>query len=99
MNRFSKDLGAMDERLQAMILENIEFIFIISGVILQIVIINRWSILVVFFMGFLFYKGRRIAIKTTRNLMRLDAQGKIWFSSSFIHSSQSMSFTDLNIVE
>lgn len=80
-------MGAMDERLQAMILESIEFMFIISGVILQIVIINRWSIMVVFFMGFLFYKGRRIAIKTTRNLMRLDAQGnKFWLPSSLSHS-------------
>ncbi|XP_058801185.1 ATP-binding cassette sub-family C member 4-like isoform X2 [Phymastichus coffea] len=86
INRFSKDLSAVDERLQAMTVETIEYFFIVIGVALQIIIINEWSILVIAMMTFLFYKGRVIAIKTTRSMMRIEGQMK---SPVFSHVNSS----------
>ena len=64
----------MDERLQAMMLETIEFGFILLGVVTQIVIINTWTVMVIFLMGILYCKGRTIAIKTSRGIMRLEGK-------------------------
>jgi hypothetical protein len=56
-------------------LETIEFLFVILGVVLQILIINwKLSILIIILI-YLFWKGRVIAIKTTRSIMKLEAQG------------------------
>ncbi|KAJ8683794.1 hypothetical protein QAD02_019586 [Eretmocerus hayati] len=76
LNRFSKDLGTVDETLQALMLEFFEFTLIILGVATQIVIMNPWNITIIVFMGFLFWKMRLIVIKTTRDMMRLDGQAK-----------------------
>lgn len=84
MNRFSKDLGAVDERFQAMTVETIEYFFVVTGVALQIIIINEWSILVIAVMTILFLKGRLIAIKTTRSMMRIEGQCKKTYNYLFL---------------
>ncbi|XP_001603825.1 multidrug resistance-associated protein 4 [Nasonia vitripennis] len=86
LNRFTKDLGTVDERLQALMLEAIEFTFIILGVVFQLVFITWWLIFIIVFMGFLFWKGRVVAIKTTRDLMRLEGKAK---SPVFSHVNSS----------
>lgn len=85
LNRFTKDLGTVDERLQAMMLETIEFMFIILGVVLQIVFINHWLIFIIILMAFIFWRGRVIAIKTTRDIMRLEGKGNPRSSTTKIH--------------
>lgn len=76
MNRFSKDMGTVDETLQAIMLETIEFMFIIIGVIVQIIILNSWFLGMIIFLTFLFWKGRKIIIRTSQAMMRLDGQGE-----------------------
>ncbi|XP_011504959.1 PREDICTED: multidrug resistance-associated protein 4-like [Ceratosolen solmsi marchali] len=86
LNRFSKDLGMVDERLQAMLLETIDFFFIVLGVVIQILIINWKLIILVIILVYVFWKGRVIAIKTTRSIMKLEAQAK---SPVFSHVNSS----------
>ncbi|KAL7295676.1 hypothetical protein TKK_0011031 [Trichogramma kaykai] len=76
MNRFTKDLGTGDEKLPMMLLENLEFIFIICGIASVIVYVNPYFLVLILAMGYLLYKLRMSAVKTTRALMRIEAQRK-----------------------
>ncbi|XP_023246287.1 multidrug resistance-associated protein 4-like [Copidosoma floridanum] len=87
LNRFSKDMGSVDEKLQAMFIESAEYIFIIIGVTMQILIINKLFIVVVVLVGYLLYIGRKIVIKTTKDLMRLDGKTK---SPLFYHVNSTL---------
>ncbi|XP_023246288.1 multidrug resistance-associated protein 4-like [Copidosoma floridanum] len=87
LNRFSKDMGSVDERLRALIVEAAEYFFVIIGIITQIIIINYLSVIFVFFMGYIFYKGRTVVIKTTKDIMRLDGETK---SPVFYHVNSTL---------
>ncbi|OXU18927.1 hypothetical protein TSAR_000783 [Trichomalopsis sarcophagae] len=76
LNRFSKDTGAMDEILPATMYESIEVFSIILGVLIQVLIINWYSVLPMIFTGFLFWKIRTFYVPTAYGIKRLEGAAK-----------------------
>lgn len=76
LNRFSKDLGATDEVMPKDMLDAIQVIFNVTGVILVTTIVDPLFIAPVTVLGIVFVFVRHIYLKTSRNLKRLDGISK-----------------------
>ncbi|XP_058800144.1 ATP-binding cassette sub-family C member 4-like isoform X2 [Phymastichus coffea] len=72
LNRFSKDLGTIDESLPKAILDATQTILVTLGVIIIACTINYWFLLPVFLIGLLFYHIRGIYLKTSKDIKRLE---------------------------
>lgn len=79
LNRFSKDTGSMDEILPVTIHESIEIFSILVGVVVQIVIVNWWSITGVFLIGYLCWKLRNLYVPTAYGIKRLEGAGNYYY--------------------
>lgn len=79
LNRFSKDMGATDEFLPKAVLDATQIIFNMMGAIIVTSIVNPWFILPVAVLGLVFMGVRKVYLKTSKNLKRLD--GTSMFSS------------------
>jgi ABC-type multidrug transport system fused ATPase/permease subunit len=80
LNRFSKDTGTVDESLPNAMLITIDRIIFTIGVIIQILIINWWTIFPLLIMIYIFFKINDIYISTVQNIKRLEGNGKEFFS-------------------
>ncbi|KAL2730827.1 ATP-binding cassette sub-family C member 4-like isoform X1 [Vespula squamosa] len=87
LNRFSKDIGAVDEILPRTMIESIQIFAVMSGILIQVIIINWWTIIPVLIMGFLYWKIRNIYMATAQNLKRLEGITK---SPVFSHVNSSL---------
>ncbi|KAK2579975.1 hypothetical protein KPH14_012235 [Odynerus spinipes] len=76
LNRFSKDIGAVDETLPRTMIESIQIFAVMTGILIQVIIINWWTILPMLIMGFLYWKIRNIYLGTAQNLKRLESTTK-----------------------
>ncbi|XP_058795497.1 ATP-binding cassette subfamily C member 4-like isoform X2 [Phymastichus coffea] len=76
LNRFSKDIGTMDEILPVTMYESIEVFCIIVGIIVQNIIVNWWSILPMIVTGFLYWKIRGFYVPTAYGIKRLEGAAK-----------------------
>lgn len=76
MNRFSKDVGAMDETLPRVMLEAIQIFLIISGVLVMVMIVNHWMLIPMAVLAVLFYYLRLLYLRTAQNIKRLESVGK-----------------------
>ncbi|XP_067646367.1 probable multidrug resistance-associated protein lethal(2)03659 [Eurosta solidaginis] len=73
LNRFSKDLGQVDEILPAAMLDVIQiFLWCLSSVLL-VSIVNAWNLLAALILGVIFYYIRAFYLKTSRDVKRLEA--------------------------
>ncbi|KAI4497628.1 hypothetical protein M0802_007168 [Mischocyttarus mexicanus] len=72
LNRFSKDIGAVDEILPRTMIESIQIFTVMAGILAQVIIINWWSIVPMIVMGFLCWEIRNIYLATAQNLKRLE---------------------------
>lgn len=84
VNRFSKDTGAVDELLPNAILDVVERIFLTIGIIIQILVINWWTILPMLVMAYVCLKINDVYISTVQDIKRLEGNGKTVFNL-FIH--------------
>lgn len=75
LNRFSKDLGAVDERLPFVYVESIQIFSTLIGVIVQVLIINWWLLLPVFIMVFFYLKINEMYLATAQSIKRLESAG------------------------
>ncbi|XP_043488596.1 ATP-binding cassette sub-family C member 4-like [Polistes fuscatus] len=87
LNRFSKDIGAVDEVLPRTMIESIQIFTVMTGILAQVIIINWWSIVPMLIMGFLCWKIRNIYLATAQNLKRLEGTTK---SPVFSHVNSSL---------
>ncbi|XP_017758049.1 PREDICTED: multidrug resistance-associated protein 4-like [Eufriesea mexicana] len=87
LNRFSKDIGAVDEILPRTMIESIQIFAVLVGILVQIFIINWWTIFPMFVMGFLYWQIRNIYLKTAQNMKRFEGVTK---SPVFSHISSSL---------
>lgn len=81
LNRFSKDMGATDEFLPKAVLDATQIIFNMVGAIVVTTVVNPWFILPVAVLGVVFMGVRKVYLKTSKNLKRLDGTSK----SSIFH--------------
>ncbi|XP_076758535.1 ATP-binding cassette subfamily C member 4 isoform X2 [Xylocopa sonorina] len=72
LNRFSKDVGAVDEILPRTMIESIQIYTVMLGILAQVLIINWWTIFPMLVMGFFYWQIRNIYLKTAQNVKRLE---------------------------
>ncbi|KAG5892174.1 hypothetical protein JTB14_026412 [Gonioctena quinquepunctata] len=73
LNRFSKDLGTIDEYIPSIIIDVVEIGLLVLGVIVLSSIVSPWLLLPSFFLIVLFYFIRVIYIETSRSVKRIEA--------------------------
>lgn len=79
LNRFSKDVGAVDEILPNTMIISIQILVVMIGILVQVLIINWWIIFAVIIMLFLFGIIRRIYLPMAQTIKRLEGIGKLIF--------------------
>lgn len=72
LNRFSKDMGAMDELLPRATIESIQIFLVMSGILVMVFVVSPWMIAVAAVLGILFYWFRVIYLATALDVKRLE---------------------------
>ncbi|XP_057653044.1 ATP-binding cassette sub-family C member 4-like [Diorhabda carinulata] len=72
LNRFSKDLGAIDEMLPKAILDSTQILLSMFGSLLLIVVVNPYFLILIFFLSIIFGFMRRVYLKSSKNIKRLE---------------------------
>ncbi|XP_071557592.1 ATP-binding cassette subfamily C member 4-like isoform X2 [Temnothorax nylanderi] len=76
LNRFSKDLGTVDEYLPKIMLETFQVVCIVCGVLTMEAIINQWMLIPIAVLVILFYFATIFYLKTAQNVKRLEGVTK-----------------------
>ncbi|XP_046622405.1 ATP-binding cassette sub-family C member 4-like isoform X3 [Neodiprion virginianus] len=72
LNRFSKDVGAMDEMLPSALMEMFQNFNVATGSLVMVFIVNNWMIIPTVVAGGVFYFMTILYIKTAQSLKRLE---------------------------
>ena len=87
LNRFSKDVGAVDEVLPRTMIESIQIFAVMVGILAQVLIINWWTLFPMLVMGFLYWQIRNVYLKSAQTMKRYEGTTK---SPVFSHVSSSL---------
>ncbi|XP_045489358.1 probable multidrug resistance-associated protein lethal(2)03659 isoform X1 [Pieris rapae] len=72
LNRFSKDMGAVDEVLPSALLDVLQIGLSLVGIVVVVATVNYWLLLPTLAIGFVFYGLRIFYIATSRSIKRLE---------------------------
>ncbi|KDR20353.1 putative multidrug resistance-associated protein [Zootermopsis nevadensis] len=72
MNRFSKDIGSVDELLPKAIMDASQIVLMMAGSLVVAVSVNLYFLIPIVVMGLLFWFIRKIYLKTSKNVKRLE---------------------------
>lgn len=72
LNRFSKDMGSVDELLPKAILDATQIILNMLGTIVVTVIVNPMFLIPLAVLGVIFIYLRKVYLKTSKNIKRLE---------------------------
>ncbi|XP_076648329.1 ATP-binding cassette sub-family C member 4 [Halictus rubicundus] len=72
LNRFSKDMGAIDELLPKAILDAGQICMMMVGSLVVSCIVNVLFLVPIVFLGFVFYWIRKVFLKTSKNIKRME---------------------------
>lgn len=78
LNRFSKDMGAIDELLPNALIDCLQIGLALIGIIIVIAIVNVWLLLPTAIIGFIFYLIRIFYLSTSRSVKRLEGTSKFY---------------------
>lgn len=87
LNRFSKDMGSVDELLPKAILDATQIILSMIGTIVVTVVVNPMFLIPLAVLGIIFIYLRKIYLKTSKNIKRLEG---ITRSPVFSHLAASL---------
>jgi len=73
LNRFSRDISQVDEKLPDLIVDLLQTIFWLAGIICVIAIVNPVLLVPTSILTVIFYKLRNFYLKTSRDLKRIEA--------------------------
>ncbi|KAH8355857.1 hypothetical protein KR200_006141 [Drosophila serrata] len=73
LNRFSKDLGQVDEMLPVVMMDVIQTFLCLTGIVIIIAVVNPLLLTPTFVISIVFYKLRTFYLKTSRDVKRIDA--------------------------
>jgi len=90
LNRFSKDLGQLDEVLPTVMLDVVQIFLTLLGIIIVICITNPYYLILTLALAIIFYYIREFYLKTSRDVKRLEAVAR-----SPIYSHLSATITGL----
>ncbi|CAG9831240.1 unnamed protein product [Diabrotica balteata] len=72
LNRFSNDMGIIDEFLPKAMLDGTQMLLVLLGILILVFIKIVWMIIPAVIMGILFYYLRLLFLKTTQDVKRLE---------------------------
>ncbi|KAJ8916764.1 hypothetical protein NQ315_013969 [Exocentrus adspersus] len=72
LNRFSKDMGSIDELLPSALIDCLQIGLALLGIIVVVAIVNPWLMIPTFAIGVIFYLLRIFYLRTSRNVKRLE---------------------------
>ncbi|XP_054270037.1 probable multidrug resistance-associated protein lethal(2)03659 [Macrosteles quadrilineatus] len=72
LNRFSKDMGSIDEQLPAALIDCLQIGLSLIGIIVVVGLVNYWLMVPTVFIGILFYFLRNFYLSTSRSVKRLE---------------------------
>nr|CAD7463304.1 unnamed protein product [Timema tahoe] len=87
LNRFSKDMGSVDELLPRALIDTIQILLVMIGILVMILIVNYIMIVPMVIVGIVFFAMRVVYISSARSVKRLEG---ITRSPVFSHLSASM---------
>ncbi|XP_036143719.1 multidrug resistance-associated protein 4 isoform X2 [Monomorium pharaonis] len=87
LNRFSNDVGTMDEMLPRVMLEALQFICIVCSIMTMEVILNPWMLIIIMVLIVLFFFTMKFYLRTVQNIKRLEGITK---SPIFTHVSATL---------
>ncbi|XP_063981696.1 ATP-binding cassette subfamily C member 4-like [Diachasmimorpha longicaudata] len=87
VNRFSKDIGCVDELLPNALIDSIQVFAVMIGILSQVLIINWWTIFPMVVMGYFYSQIRTLFLATAQDLKRLEGITK---SPVFSHVNASL---------
>lgn len=76
LNRFSKDIGTIDEILPRVMLEAIQIMFVVIGILIMEVIINCWMLIPIATLIIVFVLVTKFYLRTAQNVKRLEGVSK-----------------------
>ncbi|XP_032678118.1 multidrug resistance-associated protein 4-like [Odontomachus brunneus] len=76
LNRFSKDIGTMDELLPRIMLEAIQITFVMGGILIMEAIINYWMLIPIAILSIMFVLIIKVYIRSSQNVKRLEGVTK-----------------------
>lgn len=76
LNRFSKDMGQVDEILPSVMIDVIQIFLQLTGIIVVIAVVNYWFIIPTAIIGIIFYFLRSYYLSSSRNIKRVEATSK-----------------------
>lgn len=77
LNRFSRDMGVIDEVLPRMLLEAIQILLVMCGILVSVAYANYYMIIVMVVLGFAFIYLRNLYVATARDVKHLEGISKI----------------------
>lgn len=72
LNRFSKDVGSVDELLPIALIDCLQIGLTLVGIIIVVAISNPWLLVPTFLVSFVFYYLRKVYVATGRSVKRLE---------------------------
>lgn len=78
LNRFSKDMGAMDELLPKSIMDSTQTILTIIGAMVVVMVVQPYFIVPILVLLAILLYARSIYMKTSQNTRRLEGISKCW---------------------
>ncbi|XP_057378654.1 ATP-binding cassette sub-family C member 4-like [Daphnia carinata] len=87
LNRFTKDIGCVDEILPSAFYDVIAISLTAVGIVFLVSLVNPWLLLPILFLSIVFVNFRQFYLKTARDVKRLEATTR---SPVFTHLSSSL---------
>ncbi|XP_018576445.1 probable multidrug resistance-associated protein lethal(2)03659 isoform X2 [Anoplophora glabripennis] len=72
LNRFSKDMGSVDELLTSAMIDCLQIGLALVGIIVVVAVVNPWFMVPTVVIGIIFYLLRIFYLRTSRNVKRLE---------------------------
>ncbi|XP_055381149.1 probable multidrug resistance-associated protein lethal(2)03659 [Condylostylus longicornis] len=85
LNRFSKDMSAVDTTLPMSLIDCLLFFTDVFAILVMVSVANYWLLIPAILMGFLFYFLRCIYINTSRSIKRIESMSR---SPIYSHTNQ-----------
>ncbi|CAO1302137.1 unnamed protein product [Diamesa tonsa] len=73
LNRFSKDMGQIDEILPSIMIDVIQIFLSLFGIVVVLSIVNPYNLIPTAVLGILFYFMRKFYLMSSRNIKRMEA--------------------------
>ncbi|CAG9767681.1 unnamed protein product [Ceutorhynchus assimilis] len=87
LNRFSKDIGAIDEILPRALMESIQILLVMMGILVSVTISSYYMVAAIIILGYIFLKVRGWYVASAKHIKHIEGIAK---SPVFSHMSSSL---------